>query len=307
METSPCASLATARRLLAEGNCQQALSVLGDLKAARTNEPGVDCTRAECFVKMGQPWNAIEALKEELRLHPGHDEAKRRMAELAPAAPQECKQDDPEFRALYSQIRDYTMLSEERLWSLFSLARKACARPEAGNIVECGVAGGGSSALLAAVISRHSKAPRRLFACDSFEGLPPASARDRHGADTADNLGWGAGTCAAPESSLARVCEIVGVTQWVEPVKGWFSETLPRSRDRIGPIAMLHMDGDWYDSTRDILVNLYDAVLPGGFIQIDDYGYWEGCREAVADFQSSRGVRFDLVPIDITGVWFVKK
>ena len=122
------------------------------------------------------------------------------------------------------------MLSPERLWSLFSLGKQACQRPAAGNIVECGVAGGGSSALLAAVIARYSREPRRLFACDSFEGLPPTSSHDRHDGQTADNLGWGAGTCAAPESSLSRVCETVGVSKWVEPVKGWFGETLPRWR-----------------------------------------------------------------------------
>ena len=67
------------------------------------------------------------------------------------------------------------------------------------------------------------------------------------------------------------------------------------------------MDGDWFSSTMCVLENLYDAVVPGGRIQIDDYGFWEGCRKAVDEFTLRRGLTFDLTKIDATGVWLVKK
>ena len=54
-------------------------------------------------------------------------------------------------------------------------------------------------------------------------------------------------------------------------VKGLFQDTLPHSE--IQHIALLHLDGDWYDSTRVCLEQLYDKVSPGGVIQIDDYGH----------------------------------
>jgi hypothetical protein len=66
------------------------------------------------------------------------------------------------------------------------------------------------------------------------------------------------------------------------------------------------MDGDWYQSTLDILENLYDSVVAGGRIQIDDYGHWEGCRRAVHDFEAARGLSLKLNRIDYGGVWFVK-
>ena len=162
---------------------------------------------------------------------------------------------------------------------------------------------GGSSALLAAVIARHSRQPRRLFSFDSFEGLPVTSPLDTHGGRSAESLGWGAGTCAAPEASLLRVCAKLGVEKITEPVKGFFADSLPVHRDRVGPIALLHMDGDWHSSTRDILENLFDRVVPGGRIQIDDYGYWEGCQRAVTEFEHARGLKFELHRIDETGVW----
>jgi predicted O-methyltransferase YrrM len=66
----------------------------------------------------------------------------------------------------------------------------------------------------------------------------------------------------------------------------------------------LHMDGDWYESTKAILNNLYDHVVNDGFVQVDDYGYWEGCRKAIHEFESLRKIKFDINNIDGTGVWF---
>ncbi len=174
----------------------------------------------------------------------------------------------------------YTMLSEARLYSLFCHAKEICVQNRPGNFVECGVAAGGSSALLACVIKKHSRRPRRLFSFDSFEGMPAPTAEDRHQGQAAEATGWGTGTCSAPESSLRRICTELGVWDIVTPVSGYFQDTLPGMRDKIGMIALLHLDGDWYESTRAILNNLYDRVLDDGFLQVDDYGHWEGCRKA---------------------------
>ena len=45
-------------------------------------------------------------------------------------------------------------------------------------------------------------------------------------------------------------------------------------------------------------------VVPGGFVIIDDYGYWEGCRRAVDEFLAARGLNVTLVTVDDSGVWF---
>jgi len=92
----------------------------------------------------------------------------------------------------------------------------------------------------------------------------------------------------------------------VIPVKGLFAQTLPEYKSQIGEIAFLHADSDWYESTTDIFRTLYDSVIAGGIIQIDDYGYWEGCRQAIHDFESKHQFSFDLQAIDSAGVWFKK-
>ena len=68
-------------------------------------------------------------------------------------------------------------------------------------------------------------------------------------------------------------------------VKGWFSDTVPHHPNQ--PIALLRLDGDWYDSTMVCLQNLYPKVVTGGIIIIDDYYSWDGCSKAVHDYLSS--------------------
>jgi hypothetical protein len=68
-------------------------------------------------------------------------------------------------------------------------------------------------------------------------------------------------------------------------VKGWFDQTLPKSTI-YDPIAVLRLDGDWYDSTLTCLENLFSRVSTGGLVIIDDYYTWDGCARAVHDFLS---------------------
>ena len=302
----PADPLAEARSLIERRQSKRAFPLLNQLKARRVPLTDVDYLRALCFLEAKQRHAASEALREELRYFPDHQKAAALLKTLTAKSPTKASAHDSEFESILQVIRPYTMVGEARLHSLYQLARQVCVDDLPGNFVECGVAAGGSSALLAAVIARHSQRPRRLFCFDTFSGMPEASALDTHKGENAADSGWGAGTCAAPEASLREVCRKLGVEQLVEPVAGFFADTLPAHRDRIGPIAMLHMDGDWYSSTRDILHNLFDQVTSGARIQIDDYGYWEGCSQAVHEFERERGLKFQTNVIDETGVWLVK-
>ena len=279
---------------------------LNVLKAEGHAPRGTDFARAQIFLRRRQTQGAVEALKEELRYNPDHTEATALLAELL-AQPVALPDDaEPEFRELFAQIRTFTMVGPKRLLSLYRLARETCERDLPGNFVECGVAAGGSSALLGAVIARHSKRPRTVFSCDTFEGMPAATAEDTTRGVGAEASGWGRGTCAAPVDSLREICTRLGVSEIVQPLVGLFADTLPVHRERMGEIAFLHLDGDWYSSTRDILINLYDQTAPGARMQIDDFGCWDGCRRAIEEFETERGIKFTLNKIDETGVWTTK-
>lgn len=212
-----------------------------------------------------------------------------------------------EFREIINAVRPYTLLSETRLFSLYSLAKQICLEDVPGNFVECGSYKGGSAALLAVVIQRYSLRPRLLYACDTFEGMPEPTEFDRHNGVSANLTGFGVGTLKAPiTENLDSICQFLKVKDIVVPVKGLFAQTLPQYKSEIDNIALLHADGYWYESTMDIFNTLYESVVPNGIIQVDDYGHWEGCKKAVHEFEHLRKERFALHQIDYTGVWFKK-
>lgn len=306
-EDATGAHMERAIRCMREGDAPSAFRILVEAKKHRRPVWGLDHLRAVCFIMLNRIDEARESLLEELRFFPDNSGANALLDQVArKLARGGSRIGDREFQDLLQEIRPYTMLSEERLHSLYALARRACEDDIPGNFVECGVAGGGSSALLAAVIKRHSRRPRILFSFDTFEGMPSPTADDTHGDRKADDTGWGTGTCAAPESSVREACSRLGAGDVIETVRGHFRDTLPGMRDRVGVISLLHMDADWYESTRDILENLYDQIGWGGLVQVDDFGYWEGCAKAIREFEAEQNLRFEMQRIDACGVWFVK-
>ena len=67
-------------------------------------------------------------------------------------------------------------------------------------------------------------------------------------------------------------------------VKGFYEETL-----RVGfPVALAHVDCDWYESVMVCLREIEPHVVPGGRFVIDDYDSWSGCTAAVDEFFAGR-------------------
>src|SRR5437016_11334268 len=96
--------------------------------------------------------------------------------------------------------------------------------------------------------------------------------------------------CRASLQEVQRIATELGLASYTEFVKGWFEQTLPTNRDRVGPIAILRIDCDWYSSVQCCLENLYDQVVDGGFVIFDDYYAFDGCAVAVHEFLGKRGL-----------------
>ncbi len=123
---------------------------------------------------------------------------------------------------------------------------------------------------------------------DSFEGLPKPCELDGERA----NVSMGTEALLHDDNSadydeFLRNVERFRQRREIGVHRGWFEDTLPGFRTK-HPIAVLRLDGDWYESTLTILENLFDQVVDGGIILIDDYYHWEGCSRAVHDFLSAR-------------------
>jgi len=298
--------MAQARREMDSGMLDVSFETIHRAKAKKMPVRGLDLQRAELFIKMERIDDAREAVREELRLFPEYDAAKKLANEIGANQFQGKVPNDPEFLVLLEKIRPYTMLTELRLYNLYRMAKQACIEDLPGNFVECGVAGGGATALLAHIARQYSRRPRKVYAFDTFDGMPEPSEKDRQirSGITAEESGWGTGTCAAPIENVHRACRELGAEDLLVAVAGLFEDTLPQTRGEVGEIALLHADADWYESQLSIFNHLYGNLVQNGFVQVDDYGYWSGSREAVDKFQSTQGVFFTMQDIDGNGVWF---
>jgi hypothetical protein len=157
-----------------------------------------------------------------------------------------------------------------------------------GAFVECGVWRGGAAFVIADRL-RRAKSDRLVWMFDSFEGLPAPTEADGTAAlayakNTANPAYYD--NCSASIEEVEASAKRLKLTDQVRLVKGWFDDTLPATRERIGPIAMLRIDADWYQSVRCCLDQLFEQVSPGGLVILDDYYTWDGCTLAVHDFLS---------------------
>ncbi len=196
---------------------------------------------------------------------------------------------EQDAREAMSVIRDNTMLSYERLVTLWQQVRYADRARLDGALVECGTWRGGASGMMAMAHLASGAATRELHLFDSFQGLPqPDAAVDGQLAiDYAAGEAVGAlapiGQLVGPlEDNRALLRDRVGYPPELTRYHvGWFQDTVPPASVEIGRIAVLRLDGDWYESTKVCLDHLFPLVVSGGIVVIDDYGKWPGCRQAV--------------------------
>ena len=204
-----------------------------------------------------------------------------------------------EFGRLYREVSPHSMMSHARLKGIYDGICDVLERGVPGAIVECGTARGGCAALMG-LTCRARNATRDIWVFDTFEGLPPPSPDDPEYEYAKSKVG----TCRGDLEEVRGLLRRLGLLERTRLVKGLFQDTVPAAN--VGQIALLHLDGDWYDSTRVCLEHLYDKVVPGGIIQIDDYGHWAGARKALHEFFEARDIRVSLNYLDYTGRQFVK-
>ena len=210
-------------------------------------------------------------------------------AESGPDALAALREDDA---ALIRRIRaeNLTYLSEEKLASLANCCRELETAGLDGAILEAGCALGGSSILLATLKSNE----RLLSIYDVFGMIPPPSQEDSEDVHAryrtiveGKSEGLGDDTYYGYQENLYDVVagnfERFGINREkhsVSLVKGLVQDTLHPE----GPIALAHIDVDWYEPVMVCLQRIFPRLVPGGSIVIDDYHDWGGCRKATDEY-----------------------
>jgi hypothetical protein len=192
---------------------------------------------------------------------------------------------------LLKLVTPFTMTGAERIFQLARSVEYLVHNRLPGPIVECGVWRGGSMMCVAYTLLRLGVTDRDLYLFDTFDGMTepdavdrltdgtPASAVLSNSAKTVDNLDW----AYAPIENVRRNLAQTGYpADRVHLVKGPVEDTIPVHAP--DGIALLRLDTDWYASTRHELVHLYPRLRTHGVLIIDDYGWWQGARQAVDEY-----------------------
>lgn len=207
-----------------------------------------------------------------------------------------------QFLEHYVRRPTYSMVPVVRLDNIEHCMMDVIANGIPGDFIETGVWRGGTTIFMRALLEARGVPDRRVWVADSFEGLPepdaekfPKEAKAFASKAMTEDFGRLAVSREEVEANFARF----GVLdERVKFLKGWFKDTLPTAP--IERLAVMRLDGDYYESTMDALTNLYDKLSPGGYVVVDDYGedHWTYCAKAVDEFRQQRGITAELKRVD---------
>jgi hypothetical protein len=210
----------------------------------------------------------------------------------------------------YQQSSAVSMIPLVRMDNLLACITDVIKNNVPGDFIETGVWRGGCTIFMRAILKSFGVSDRVVWAADSFEGLPepdpvlyPKEAKAYKSAAMSKYYN----KLAVSLEEVKRNFAAYGLLDdQVKFLKGWFKDTLPKAP--IAKLAIVRLDGDYYESTRDSLENLYDKLSAGGFVIIDDYGEdsWTYCRKAVDEFREKRGIADELIRVD-KPCWYWKK
>ena len=167
-----------------------------------------------------------------------------------------------------------------------------------GDLIEAGVWRGGMTIFMRAVLKGYQIADRKVWVADSFSGLPEID-RQR------ETFEWNRGDMAVSLDTVRNNFARYGLLDdQVVFLKGFFSETLPTAPIR--QLSILRIDADLYQSTIDVLRNLYPALSVGGYAIFDDYQNLPDCRRAIDEFRAVSGIKEEICRIDERAVYWQK-
>jgi Macrocin-O-methyltransferase (TylF) len=167
-----------------------------------------------------------------------------------------------------------------------------------GDVMELGVFKGASLVRWAAFRQAlETQDSRRIVGFDAFGKFPTEGLELAADLDFVGNFETEAGD-GLSEAEIGSIFRRKGI-QNVHTVAGNVFDTVPDylKRRPATRIALLHLDMDVREPTAFALEQLYERVVPGGLIVIDDYGAVSGASDAVDAFLRQTGLAIEKLPL----------
>jgi len=185
----------------------------------------------------------------------------------------------------------YSMMGRVRLLNIRASIDDVNRNDIPGAIVELGVWRGGGM-MLASAVNIESKVKRDIYLFDNFGKIESYKHHEDYLSVNVDAVKQGFETLHL-------------MNHHIHFEVGLFQDTVP-SWPRHRSIAVLRVDGNFYDSYQDAMYYLYESVEIGGIVIFDDIMSHEAVHEFWNDFTKDQNIGNTLHRIDFHSAWFRK-
>lgn len=183
-----------------------------------------------------------------------------------------------------------------------------------GAIIECGVWKGGSIKSILLRLKQLNDMERDVYLFDTFTGMTEPSSLDlSYVGNSANeqyqqlNRGKIVEWCYAPKEYVNQSVLASAYPEYrIHLVVGDVKDTIPQWCENIERISILRLDTDWYESTKTEMEYFYPKLVKGGVLIIDDYGHWQGARQAIDEYFTTHNIKPFLFRIDYTRRMYIK-
>ncbi len=167
---------------------------------------------------------------------------------------------DELYKFAFSAAEGLTIVSEERRMNMFIILLKYLRNVERGDLIEFGSYKGGNAIFLA-VVSKVLGLESKVFACDSYEGMPLTDKElDLHNEGDFSDVNF---------EILSDYIKDLGLEDLIL-VKGFFSETLKSKQMENLSFSFAHIDCDIYSACVDSFNYLKNRMVSKGYLVFDD-------------------------------------
>ncbi len=214
-------------------------------------------------------------------------------------------------KGIIKKVQPYTMTSPERIVSLIRSVEYVLDNKIEGDLVECGVWKGGNILVMIEVLQKYG-VTKDIYIYDTFEGMSEATEADisKNGENAMELLAISDKTeeiwCYSPiEEVKAVISQSKYPSEFLHFVKGKVEDTLLHTVPK--QISLLRLDTDWYESTKAEMNILYPKLVQKGILISDDYGFWQGCRQAIDEYILDNKLNLKMNRIDNAGYIAIKE
>jgi predicted O-methyltransferase YrrM len=166
---------------------------------------------------------------------------------------------EPLFAQAYQAARGRTIVAPLNLLNLYLIIQRFLGPLKSQDIIEFGSYRGGSAVFMAWCL-KHLHPGAKIYALDTFEGMPETEDVDwvkpgDFGDTNFDNI-----RAFAHQAGLDNLVF----------VKGRFQDTLPTLLKTVRPFGLAHIDCDTYSAVKYCQDMMWDEMCQGGYLVYDD-------------------------------------